>query len=113
MTLVANSPAIPSGLQDDPFVGIGPEGPTVRDRTVAYFLHYRGAGPQAAVECLKVRFRVLQFMLFDVGPDLAHDLAAVRVPLRLAQHWPGEGVSVSRVQLGMFVGQDAHPFIRK
>jgi hypothetical protein len=97
----------------DPFVGIGPEGPTVRDRTVAYFLHYRGAGPQAAVECLKVRFRVLQFMLFDVGPDLAHDLAAVRVPLRLAQHWPGEGVSVSRVQLGMFVGQDAHPFIRK
>src|SRR3954470_774448 len=35
----------------------GAEGPTVRDRTVAYFLHYRGACSQAAAERSKVRFR--------------------------------------------------------
>jgi hypothetical protein len=38
-------------------VVIGPEGPTVWKRTVAYFLHYLGAGSQAAVERLKVRSR--------------------------------------------------------
>src|SRR3954453_3822789 len=33
----------------------GPEGPTVRDRTVAYFPHYRGAGSRAAAERSDVR----------------------------------------------------------
>jgi hypothetical protein len=33
---------------------IGAEGPTVRNRTVAYFLHYRGARFRAAVERSKV-----------------------------------------------------------
>jgi hypothetical protein len=37
---------------------IGPEGPTVRNRTVEYFLHYLGAGSRAAVERSKVRFRI-------------------------------------------------------
>jgi hypothetical protein len=37
--------------------GIGLEGPTVRNRTVAYFLHYPGAGFRAAVEHSKVRSR--------------------------------------------------------
>ena len=36
---------------------IGPEGPTVRNRTVAYFLHYLGADSQAAGERSKVRSR--------------------------------------------------------
>jgi hypothetical protein len=39
------------------FVHFGPEGPTVRNRTVAYFLHYPGAGFRAAVEHSKVRSR--------------------------------------------------------
>ena len=36
---------------------VGPEGPTMRNRTVEYFLHYPGIGSQAATERSRIRFR--------------------------------------------------------